>query len=674
MMLSVPPQPPPQLPAIEDIVPQTQRLLDRYDAVCDSIVHSVTPETATFENVLKPLIVVENETNGGLGVIAMLQYASPIPEVRRASEEAVALMGSCSSARRERRDMYRLVQAVHDRGERLGTEAQKYLDTEFKEYRRFGHGILSPTQIQEYSQRRDEIDELRRKFNRNVREEDGGLWFDVNDLVGIPEESLVQFQQRKGETGNDQRFVRFGHNEMTIAMQYAAKASTRKKLFIAESFRLPQNDRIFKQIITLRDKNARMLGYANHAAFRLEKRVAKNVEWVEELLKNLEEALTPTAREETEQLCAIKWEYLRHQGQTLLHPALCEQDLSKERLDPWDVKFYSRIASEQLQVNRKKIAEYFPLNHVKPAMLDIFASFLQLKFIPAQPELICQSKWHDDVEAWGNQCVNLQSGYSKDDGTRVYPATILMCSFAKESHAPTPLLEHSQLVTMFHELGHGIHDLISRTSYTAFHGYRAPPDFAEAPSVMLENWCWLPDELKRLSCHYTTLDSPTPESIPDNMISNLIKSRSLNRGRWFLRQLALSRYDLAVHTPSDHQSCENMDLGAIFSQIYDPLSLDNHLSPEQRGYPHADFTHLVSGYDAGYYSYLAAHVFAADLFKTIFARDPRDLASWDNYRRGILEPGGSRDCLEMLTTFLGHAPDPSALLQGFEGGKEEENK
>lgn len=149
-----------------------------------------------------------------------------------------------------------------------------------------------------------------------------------------------------------------------------------------------------------------------------------------------------------------------------------------------------------------------------------------------------------------------EKGHIAKDGKRVYPATILMCSFAESPLSPSPLLEHSQLVTMFHgklsvkippgeslaeaegpELGHGIHDLVSRTAYTAFHGWNAPSDFAEAPSTMLENWCWLPHELKQMSCHYTKLGAETPERIPDAVIESLVRSRSMNRALWFLRQL-----------------------------------------------------------------------------------------------------------------------------------------
>lgn len=126
-----------------------------------------------------------------------------------------------------------------------------------------------------------------------------------------------------------------------------------------------------------------------------------------------------------------------------------------------------------------------------------------------------------------------------------------MCSFLRTSGARCALLRHAELVSLFHELGHGVHDLVSRTSFVKFHGHRAPPDFAEAPSVMLENWCWMKDELRRMSFHYSHLspkhqelwqaehpgETTPPETIPDDLLDSLVASRTLNRALWFLRQL-----------------------------------------------------------------------------------------------------------------------------------------
>lgn len=165
-------------------------------------------------------------------------------------------------------------------------------------------------------------------------------------------------------------------------------------------------------------------------------------------------------------------------------------------------------------------------------MLDIFASLLGLRFDPIPSEKLTGDVIrHDTVRGFsvwnmkgdgiivyvyldllwrenkyrGNQSVDIQCGYLRPDGSRQYPSTILMCSFLTPTPTSCALLKHHQIVTRFHEMGHGIHDFLARTKYVHFHGYRLPSDFGEMPRIMLKNWCWMKDVLKGLSCHYTTL-------------------------------------------------------------------------------------------------------------------------------------------------------------------------
>ncbi|EWY97090.1 hypothetical protein FOYG_05572 [Fusarium oxysporum NRRL 32931] len=218
----------------------------------------------------------------------------------------------------------------------------------------------------------------------------------------------------------------------------------------------------------------------------------------------------------------------------------------------------------------------------------------------------------------GNQNVNFQCGYLKHDGSRVYPATLLMCSFPPPAPSACTFLKHSQIISLFHELGHRIHDLLARTNHVAFHGHRSPPDFAESLSVILEKWCWMKPELKRLGLHYTRTDlhlkekwlrehqgeELPPERIPDDMIKRLIEGYQVMRSLCYLRQMVYARFDMTVHHPKSHTELVNMDFTKVFIDLLEQLWLVCAPRPEDQGFPHADLGHLVSGYDAGYYSYL----------------------------------------------------------------------
>ena len=162
---------------------------------------------------------------------------------------------------------------------------------------------------------------------------------------------------------------------------------------------------------------------------------------------------------------------------------------------------------------------------------------------------------------------NLQPGFTHSNGTRRYPATALVCNFSKPTATKPSLLKHDEVVTLFHELGHGIHDLAGRTKYARFHGTSVVRDFVEAPSQMLENWCWTPSQLKSLSSHYET-----GEKIPDALIEKQISVKHVNDALFNLRQLHFGIYDMTVHTPASHEEVEKMEFSKLYNDLREEIS------------------------------------------------------------------------------------------------------
>ena len=216
---------------------------------------------------------------------------------------------------------------------------------------------------------------------------------------------------------------------------------------------------------------------------------------------------------------------------------------------------------------------------------------------------------------------NLQPGYIDENGKRRYPATALVCNFSKPTKKKPSLLKHDEVVTLFHELGHGIHDLVSRTTYSRFHGTNTVRDFVEAPSQMLENWCWTPSQLRSLSHHYSYISSDyekaylessggekkPSEQIPQSLIAKLISTKHVNDALFNLRQLHFGTFDMAVHEPASHEELEKMDITEKYnslrheiSQLKGPESLEGDKKGDWHwGNGQATFGHLIGGYDAG---------------------------------------------------------------------------
>lgn len=387
-----PPQPLPKILSTEDIIPTTKTVLNELRAVWDLVAQNVTPSSACFENAVQPLIDVENHTQGTLGVIAMLRYASPDPAACTASEEAVGLISACSSEFTARYDLYRIVKAVKDRCEDLGPEPSKYLEILLTDFTRCGHGRLSADQVKQYLDRRNEIDGLRRDFKRNIRECDDGMWLSREDLDGVPQAENDRFRMEEESPNEGMLFIRTQSSDPDIIVRYATNPGTRRRVYLAEMGGLEENVDLLRDIILKRDDNARLLGYSSHAAFRLERRVAKTVKWVDEFLSDVESNLLERGAAEMKLLMERKAAYVQADPK--------RDEPYPDCMPPWDYPFYSHLVQEEMNIRHEQIAEYFPLRNTLMSMLDVFASCLQLQFIPLEPETLADSTWHDDVEAW----------------------------------------------------------------------------------------------------------------------------------------------------------------------------------------------------------------------------------------------------------------------------------
>ncbi|CAK7221362.1 Thimet oligopeptidase [Sporothrix eucalyptigena] len=261
------------LPALieaEDVILSINSIIAEYKAVRDAVVRDVKPETACFSNVILPLIEVGNHAQGKFAAIAMLRYASPDLAARSASEEALRLFSKSDAEGTTKQDLYLLIRAVKDKEEPLDVESQKYVDELLKDFTRCSHGLLSAEEIKQYLDTRQEIDTLRCQFTRNLMDDTEGLRFDKDGLDGVPEADM----QRLYDEAAGSFFVPFQRHDVDAVLKYAKNPVTGKRLYIANDKKLGANVKIFRDVILLRDINARMRGYASHASFRLEKRVA----------------------------------------------------------------------------------------------------------------------------------------------------------------------------------------------------------------------------------------------------------------------------------------------------------------------------------------------------------------------------------------------------------------
>ncbi|KAJ5094456.1 peptidase family M3 [Penicillium angulare] len=689
------------VPAAEEVVPTMTRIIDEEDFVRKQILQTVIPTNATFQNVILPLAEVQNKTQGERSMLDMLQYGSPSLASQNAFDQARRLDLEAEMLRITDRSFFKLLQTAKQNSGGLDIESEHLIDKELLKYTHAGYGILTDKEMEQYQLLKAKIADLERAFQQNVAREAGGVHFTIDELTGVPGDQLSRWKDScsTNEAIHNQhqkwKLVPFANGGTQAVLTYAHSPDTRKKMYLEDNRKLGENKSIFEEIVKVRTQKAHLLKYETHADFRIETRMAKSVEWVNDFLEGLREPLCRYGRDEIAVL------QKRREKDT-------DAQVGKA-FPPWDKFYYERLVKEEFHIDQQLFSEYFPLQETANRMLGIFSSFFDLRFdlIPAD-NVPSDCVWHDTVRifsVWdikndnqfvgyiyfdllwrenkyrGNQCVNIQCGYLKPDETRQYPATILMCSFPASTPERCTLLQHHQVVTLFHELGHGIHDLLARTKYVRFHGYRLPPDFGEMPSTLLENWCWMEDVLEKLSCHYTTLDTkyltqwqtqhplagePDPaQKVPRDLVKNLIKHRYFGKGLYYLRQLVISIFDLQIHSIRPDHVFGNLDIQKVWYDLREDIE-GMDFSECRDGFSFATFTHLTAGYDVCYYSYLCCTAMAQDIFSSRFESDPHNKDTWDKYRRDILQYGGSQiDLLGMLEAFLGRPPNMNALVEGL---------
>jgi thimet oligopeptidase len=245
----------------------------------------------------------------------------------------------------------------------------------------------------------------------------------------------------------------------------------------------------------------------------------------------------------------------------------------------------------------------------------------------------------------------LISGRKFSDGTYSYPVSSIVANFTKPANGKPSLLTHDEVVTVFHEFGHIMHQTLTRAPYASLSGSSVAQDFVEAPSQMLENWVWNPKILGMLGGHY----QDHSKKLPPELLKQMIKARDFNQGMFYTKQLLYGLFDMDLHTQPGP-----VDATKIFDHLY--LSIVGQ-QPLEGGHFAAGFGHLMGGYDAGYYGYLWSEVYAQDMFSKFPQSDLTDAGMGARYRAVILEHGNMQDAIVLLKDFLGREPNTKAFFK-----------
>ena len=629
--------------------------IDKAIAAAEAIIDKVVAPTteATFENILQPLDEVDNVLGQANASWAFMGYVHPVEEVRDAGRVGEEKLQSFGIDLAFREDLYQAICdfAETEEADRLEGEKARLLTFIQRDLRRAGHE-LAPDQRAALKERSQRMVELGVRFQQNIDDSDNTLLLERGDLEGLPD-AYIDSLETDDESGKLKLTMAYPH--IIPFMDNAARRDLRKQAsFLFNTRAVGKNRPILDEMIRLRQEIADIFEVPSWAHHVLEERMAKTPERVEEFYESLVPQLTAQGEKDVAAMIP-----------------LLEADTGDDQLQLWDWRYYDTLQRKtDYGVDQYEVAKYLPLDRILAGLFELTSKTFGLTY----EEVAKPKAWHPDVSLHAvldSETGELLAHFYLDlfpregkfshaaefpmigsrrlpEGTYQNPACAMVANFTKPTTDAPSLLQHAELETLFHEFGHVLHQNLGRTEMGRFSGTNVERDFVEAPSQIMQHWVWRSDVLRRFARHYQTA-----EVIPDDLVNQLVAARRLNTAVQQLRQVQFGLLDARLHGPGTKK-----DLNAIARATSDVSLMPFH---EGTFYP-ASFGHLM-GYDASYYGYMWSEVFGDDMFGRFEDGGVTSPEIGMQYRREILEKGGTIDADEMLVNFLGRQPDNSAFLR-----------
>ncbi|MPV85886.1 M3 family metallopeptidase [Ostreibacterium oceani] len=623
---------------------------------------------ATYE----AIEAIDNQLAKAWTPISHLHSVNNTQPWRQAYQDCQQILSKYSAEMSQHTGLYRFYQALQASNDfsAYDTARQKLINDAIRDFELSGVN-LSDEDKNTYQGLVQQSSELYTTFSNNVLDATQAFHLhltDEADLAGIPESAKALYRQLAAQQAVDGFWLTLDFPSYVPAITYADNRHLRETLYNAFVTRASDqgphanqfdNHNVVEAILSTRADIATLLGFDNYAALSLANKMAKSADEVLDFLYDLVERAKPIAENEFAEL-----------------KAFAQANLGLETLAPWDVAYASeKLKEAEYAISQEQLREYFPVPHVMQGMLGITEHLFGVSFSQNNeintwhPDVTCYTVLDADKTPIAYFCMDLYARQGKNAGAwmngaidkihsshiQQLPVAYLTCNFIPPVGDAPAYLSHDEILTLFHEFGHGIHHMLTEINHSAISGINGVEwDAVELPSQFMENFCYQKTVLTDMSCHQTT-----SEPLPDALFDKLIAAKNFHAALMMLRQLEFSIFDMRLH--HEYNSDNPVDVMTVLHAVREQVAVTP--SADYARFP-MSFSHIFSGgYAAGYFSYKWAEILSADAFSRFEEEGVYNTDVGEAFKREILARGASRSAMENFIAFRGRKPTIDALLR-----------
>ncbi len=648
--------------------------IDTLLAECRATVARVLADNTayTWANLVQPIEDVEDRLSRAWSPVGHMNSVVNSEALRTAYNACLPKLSEYGTEMGQNEALYRAYKQIADGPDyaQLDTAQRKIIDNALRDFRLSGIA-LPPAQRERFKALMQELSSLHAKFEENLLDATNAWKLQITDklrLGGLPDSAVALARQTAEREGLEGWVFNLEYPSYFPVLTYADDRALRRELYTAYVTRASDegphagrwdNGPIMERILALRHEAAQLLGFANYAERSIATKMAQSTGQVMRFLTDLADRSLPKAIADLDELRR----FAREQ-----HGAL--------ELESWDIPYYSeKLRQHKYAISQEELKPYFAETRVLPGMFAVVNRLYGLGI----SEVKGIDTWHPDVRfyeirdadgqlrgrfyldlyarphkrggAWMDDCIARRV---TTDGLQT-PVAYLTCNFSPPIGEDPALFTHDEVITLFHEFGHGLHHMLTQVDYAGVSGINGVAwDAVELPSQFMENWCWEREALDLIAGHYRT-GEPLPQALYERMQA----AKNFQSAMQMVRQLEFSIFDFRLHR--DYDPTKGGRVYEILDEVRKQVAVVR--PPSFNRFPHS-FSHIFAGgYAAGYYSYKWAEVLSADAFAAFEEAGIFDRETGMRFLTRILERGGSREPMELFIDFRGREPTIDALLR-----------